>query len=297
MPILTGFLLLTAILQEQANLKQQIDDHMSSGPSRLPNAALRHLEDIEVTEEQLLPIQRTIRIAGMLLGSNDETRRFFLSRNVVTTVVTLLNGLFGLRLETTSSQKNRLDSCSACLLFVVLAMLGWDGVTWVVKAFENGLLSVLLKATDELKNNPGLGRPGCRLEVAVEETITNVTQYMSYYSVITAISTIKGRRNAARAMRAQESGPLKDIWITFFNLMTERCMVQGLLSIQLRKVPIECANVCSVIIATRRILTCQLIGRVHREGSPSGHAQMRQVSVHILLLAILPKEGMETRRS
>lgn len=51
-----------------------------------------------------------MKIAGALLDANEETMRFFLTRKIVTSVVVLLDGLLGLRPETTSSQKERLQT-------------------------------------------------------------------------------------------------------------------------------------------------------------------------------------------
>lgn len=245
---------------------------MSSRTSRLPNAVLRQLEGFEATEDQLLPIKTTINIAGLLFDTSDETMRFFLSRNVVATVVALLDGILGIRVETTSSQEDRLETCISCFMLIFMAMRCTNGVLWVVEAFENDFLSILLKATDEMKQTQGLEDFVRRLNDIIGKIIETTPVYMSYYSVIAALSTIKGRRTAARAVRAQESGPLKDKWVTLFNLITERCTVQGLLSLQLRRVPIQCANVCSVNNPTCRMLTLRLIGRVHRGGSSSGHA-------------------------
>lgn len=216
---------------------------MNSGTSSLPNAVLRQLENFEVTADQLLPIQRTMKIAGALLDANEETMRFFLTRKIVTSVVVLLDGLLGLRPETTSSQKERLQTCIACFMLVIVAMRCSNGVPWVVEAFESDLLSLLLKVTDELKSTRGFGALVRRLIGIISEVLGTVTECMSYYSVITTLSTIKGKRNAAKAVRAQESGPLKDKWVALFNLIIERCAIQGLLSARIRNVPIPCDNV------------------------------------------------------
>lgn len=216
---------------------------MNAGTSNLPNAVLRQLENYEVAADQLLPIQRTMKIAGALLDANEETMRFFLSRKIVTSVVVLLDSLLGLRPETTSSQKERLQTCLASFMLVCVVMRCSNGVPWVVEAFENGLLSLLLKVTDELKSTRGLRALVSRLNGIIGEVLGTVIECMSYYSVITALSTIKGKRNAARAVRAQESGPLKDKWVSLFNLIIERCAIQGLLSARIRNVPIPCDNV------------------------------------------------------
>lgn len=218
---------------------------MSLGTSDLPSAVLQQLKDFESTADQLLTIQRTVEIAGLLFDTSDEMVRFFRTRNAVTTVVALLDGLQNLRLRETSSQEDWLEACTACFMFVFMTMCCSNGLPWVVEAFENGFLSVLLKATDKLKHIRGSGHLVRGLNSIIGETIGTITKYMSYYSVITAISTIKGRRNAARATRAQQSGPLKDKWFALFNLIKERCTIQGLFSARIRNVPIQCANVSS----------------------------------------------------
>lgn len=116
---------------------------------------------------------------------------------------------------------------------------------WVKEAFNNGFLSILLRITDELKRYT----TGILADVAEElnEVIgeimgTLLPAYMSYYSVITSLSAIRGRHTAAKAMRAQQSGPLKDKWVAFFNLMAERCTVQGLYAIQIRNIQVRCSD-------------------------------------------------------
>lgn len=183
-----------------------------------------------------------------------------------------------------------------CLVLVHVTMQCSNvSVPWVVEAFDNGFLSVLLKATEILKRLQGFGAIVGALKIAIEEIIGTVTEYMSYYSVVSTISTFRGRHKANRAMRAQESGPLKDKWVAFFNLIIERCMVQGLISARIRNVHTRCANVSTIHLLLYTISNSDLIGGVHRGGPSTEHAQMRGVFALILLLAPLPKKSMETR--
>lgn len=49
-------------------------------------------------------------------------------------------------------------------------------VPWVVEAFDNGFLSVLLKATEILKRIQGFGAIVGALKIAIEEIIGTVTE-------------------------------------------------------------------------------------------------------------------------
>lgn len=222
---------------------------MDSNTSQFPAVLLHKLKDLEAKVDQLLHIERTVKIAGLIFDTSEEMIRLFLAENVVTTIVRLLKGLLNLHPTEVSIEKGRLGTSATCLGFLSLVMPCLNGVPWVVEAFDNGLLSILLKLTDEMKHTRGLGEFVRGVNGAIGKIIGNVLpKYMSYYSVITSISTIKGRRNAARARRAQESGTLKSKWVAFFTLMTERCAIQGLFSARIRNVPIRCANVSNIYL-------------------------------------------------
>lgn len=249
------------LFQERGHIALLIEIHMGSNASQFPDVLLHKLKDLEATVDQLLRIERTVEIAGLIFDTSEEMMRLFLAENVVTTIVVLLKGLLNLHPTEVSIEKGRLRSCAACLIFLSLVMPCLNGVPWVVEAFDNGLLTILLKATDEMKHIRGLGGSVRGVNGIIEEIIGKVLpKYMSYYSVITAISTIRGRRVAARARRAQESGPLKDMWVAFFTLVTERCAIQGLFSARIRKVPIQCANVSPICCTSCRILIHPFIG-------------------------------------
>lgn len=224
---------------------------MVAGESKFPDVVLRELRDLEASTVQFLSIQKIVRMAGLLFDTSEEAKQFFLINEVVTTIVRLLGGLLEIRTSNIRLQANRLRSCAKCFIFLRITMRSSNGVPWVKEASENGFLSILLRTTDELKKYTTgiLSDIVEELNELIGEIIgTLLPAYMSYYSVITSLSDIRGRHTAAKAMRAQQSGPLRDKWAAFFKLMAERCTVQGLYAVQIRSIQVRCDNVSTVFI-------------------------------------------------
>lgn len=218
---------------------------MVAGESQFPDVVLREPRDLEASTVQFLSIKKIVHMTGLLFDTSEELKRFFLINEVVTTIVRLLDGLLDVRTSNVRLRANRLRCCAKCLKFLCITMRSSDGVPWVKEAFNNGFLSILLRITDELKRYTTgiLADVAEELNEVIGEIIgTLLPAYMSYYSVITSLSAIRGMHTAAKAMRAQQSGRLKDKWVAFFNLMAERCTVQGLYAIQIRNIQARCSD-------------------------------------------------------